>query len=137
MLANPNRRRAASLTIELLLLTPVLLTLVVAAVELSLLLAAHQKVEAASAVGARVAAQGGTREEVEKACAEALGRGRIAHAEVRCQLDGEDGLPLPHGSPIECTISVNATEVVPDLLAFIGISLKNTQISGRTLHRKE
>jgi hypothetical protein len=124
-------------TVEMLLLVPVLLAVIIAATELSLMTAAQQKLEAASAVGARVAAQGGDFNAVREAVADSLGRGKIARANVTARLLGDDDLPLPSGAPIEVMVSVQADEVVPDMLAVFGFSIKEVRLAGRTLLRKE
>lgn len=130
-------RRPGSLSVEMLLLAPLLIAVVVAVVEFSLVVVALQKLEAASAIGARVAAQGGNARSVREAVLRALGQGRIGKAEVVADLMGDDGYPLPSGSPVEVIVAVKAGEVVPDLLGFIGFSIKDMKLRGRTLLRKE
>jgi Flp pilus assembly protein TadG len=132
-----NRFRRGSLTIELLLLMPVLLALVVGAVEMSLLVASEQKLEAASATGARVAAQGGDQYAVNQAVQDALRHSKLAGAKVIVRLDDENGYPLPTGSTVEVRVQINANQSVPDLLGFIGFSIKKMTLSGHTAMRKE
>jgi hypothetical protein len=132
-----NLPRRGSLTIELLLLMPVLLALVVGAVEMSLLVASEQKLEAASATGARTAAQGGDQEAVRLAVREALAHSKLCGAEVIVRLDDENGYPLPSGSTVEVRVQINANQAVPDLLSFIGFSIKEMTLSGHTAMRKE
>lgn len=130
-------RRRASLTVELLLLAPVLLMVVAGAVQLSLLVVVSQKLDAASAAGARVAAQGGDREAVREAVSEALHRANISSAEVAASLVDKHGQPLPPGATVEVIVSASAGETVPDLLGFVGFSVKDVKLTGRTLLRKE
>lgn len=133
----PPARRKASLTVEMLLLTPILLMVVAGAVQMSLLVVASQKLEAASAVGARVAAQGGNKESVQLAVTEALTRANIAEADVAARLLDQDGQPLPPGATVEVEVTARAGNLVPDLLAVIGFSIQDMNLTGRTVLRKE
>ena len=61
------RRRGSILVVELMLVVPLVLVLILGTIEWALWLTAQQKLSVASRDGARVAATGGTLEEVEKA----------------------------------------------------------------------
>lgn len=67
-------RRHGSMSVELLLLLPILLMVLVAFVQFSLSIAATERLSHASQVGARMAAQGGSKIEVENAIRRALGQ---------------------------------------------------------------
>lgn len=135
--SNRPARRSGSLTVELLLIAPVLIAVIAAAVEIGLLFAATHRLEAASAVGARVAAQGGNDDDVARAVYDFLGNGALQEAEVCMVLLDEDRKPLSPGSFVDVIVKVKAGRVVPDLLSFIGLSIKDRTLSGHTRLRKE
>jgi len=72
--------RRATLIVELLLVLPIMLIFVFSMIEFSLVFAAREQLAAASRAGARVAAQGGSREEIRETIREILGKGRLGHA---------------------------------------------------------
>ncbi len=139
MRVNAPRRRArrAGAALELLLVLPVLLSLLVAMVEFSLLLVARQQLAGASREAARVAAQGGDLAAVQAAASLYLGTGNLANAQVLANLTDEGGMPLPSGAPVVVTVQVPATQAAPDLLAFVGLSLMDETLSAQTVMRKE
>jgi hypothetical protein len=134
-------RRCGYLLFELVLLFPVLLVLVLAAVEFGLLLQARQQLLAASREGCRVAAVGGSPQDVEDLTRRVLGSGRLGAAEIQITL--EDGTPLPAGQrvptgeAVAVWVRLPARYAVPDLLRFIGYSLRDDEIVGRTVMRCE
>lgn len=133
--------RSGYLLFELLLLFPVLLVLILAAVEFGMLLHARQQLIAASREGCRVAAVGGTQEDVAEMVRQVLGPGRLGDAEVHLTL--ADGTPvaspseIPTGEAVAVWVRLPARYAVPDLLRFIGYSLRDDQIIGRTVMRRE
>jgi len=131
------RNRRASHTIELLLLLPVLLAVVAAGVEFGLGIAAQQKLTAASALGARVASQQGDLAAVKSAVHAALGTGGWESAVIEANLSDASGAPLPSGADVVVIVTLDAGAVVPDMLGFVGLSLKGVRLTGRTLLRKE
>lgn len=140
MRVNTPRRRArrrASVALELLLVFPILLSLLLAMVQFSMLLAARQQLAGASREAARVAAQGGDLAAVQYAASLYLGQGNLSNAQVQAVLTDTTGMPLPSGAPVAVTVQVPANQAAPDLLAFIGVSLKNEVISAQTVMRKE
>jgi Flp pilus assembly protein TadG len=66
-------RRRAGAAIELLLVFPILLSILLAMVEFSMMLVARQQLAGASREGARVAAQGGDLPAVQATVAQYLG----------------------------------------------------------------
>src|SRR5947208_3221112 len=89
-------RRGGS-AIELLFALPVLLVVLFGTVEFAMVLIARQQLLAASREGARVAAQGGTADEVEDAVRTFLGQGSLSQATVASVLADDFGNPLPSG----------------------------------------
>ncbi len=130
-------RRPGSLTFELILILPILLVVVLALVEFSLILVARQHLTAASREGARVAAMGGTSAEVEAAARAVLGSGALSSAGVESVLVDDLGNPLPTGAPVQVVVSIPTAKVAPNLLAPIGFSIANDVIRTRTVMTKE
>jgi Flp pilus assembly protein TadG len=140
MPVNPPRRRArrrAGVTLELLLVFPILLALLLAMIQFSMLLVARQQLTGASREAARVAAQGGDLSAVQAAASLYLGQGNLSNAQVQAVLTDPAGLPLPSGAPVSVTVQVPAIQAAPDLLAFVGVSLKDEVLSAQTVMRKE
>src|SRR5436305_6480467 len=96
-------RRRAGVAVELLLVFPILLSLLLAMVQFSMLLAARQQLAGASREAARVAAQGGDRTAVQLAASLYLGQGNLSTAQVHAVLTEADGVPLPSGAPVAVT----------------------------------
>jgi hypothetical protein len=124
-----------------MLIFPILLGLLLAMIEFSMLLFSRQQLTAASREGARVASLGGELGDVERTIGWYLGNGRLGDAEVTMtdaagnQLATADA--VPSGEPIEVWVRLPANHAVPDLLRFIGYSIRNDEIVARTVMRKE
>ena len=134
------RRRTArkgSFTLELLFVLPILLAVLLGTIEFSMFGLARQQVVAASREGARVAALGGSDQDVLQAAQRFLGNGQLANATIQVGITDITGNPIPSGQPVQVTVSVPANLAAPDLLAFIGFSIKNETIAAQTVMRKE
>ena len=135
------RPRRGILAFELLLVLPILLIVVLAAVQFSLTLYARQQLVAASREGCRVAALGGNLTEVESTIRRTLGNGRLADADI--ELTDEtgkplsDGMILPSGDSVSVWLRLPTVHVVPDLLRFIGYSIQTDEMVARTVMRRE
>jgi Flp pilus assembly protein TadG len=129
--------RKGSFTLELLFVLPILMSILLGTIEFSLFGLARQQVVAASREGARTAALGGNSQEVQQAVQQYLGNGALANATVQASLTDALGNPIPSGQPVQVTVSLPANQAVPDLLAFIGFSIKNETIAAQTVMRKE
>jgi Flp pilus assembly protein TadG len=123
--------------VELLFALPVLLGVLLAVVEFSLVLTAQQQLLAASREGARVASQGGAQTDVVQAAQLVLGSGTLSSASVDAVLTDAMGQPLASGQPVSVLVSIPATKAVPDLLAFIGFSIAGDTLAGQSVMRKE
>lgn len=132
-----NRPRRGSMSVELLFALPVALIVFLAMIEFSQLLAARQQLQAASREGARVAALGGDEAEAEAAARRFLGAGALAAAEVVVTDTDNQGQPVPTGGPVSVRVSLPAPLAVPDLLAFIGFSIRGDTLVAQTVMRKE
>jgi hypothetical protein len=127
---HPSRRRGG-VTVEMMLLMPILMAILVAVVEMSMLVMATQEVSEASALGARLGSRGGSSEDVRAAICHALGNGRLREAEVAVVI------PPHSGEVVEVVVRIRADKAVPDVLRFIGFGLKGKELVGRTVLRKE
>ena len=89
-------RRSGSVAVELLLLSPIVIGLILAVIEISMMTAANEHLAAASREGCRVAALGGNVNEVQRAVYNHLGYGSLAQAQITIIFlqDGQ-GNPLP------------------------------------------
>lgn len=130
-------RRGGGVALEFILVLPILTGVVLAIVQMSMMSSARQRLVAASAQGARVAAQGGDIVDVDEAVRRHLGGGRLAAAEVRALLTDDDLRPLVTGDTVEVVVRIPAEKAVPDLLRFVGVSIKGRTLAGRTALRKE
>lgn len=137
----PAQRRRGVLAFELLLILPLLLLLILAMVQFSLTLHARQQLVAASREGCRVAALGGDQEAIENTIKRVLGNGRLADAEI--DVTDEAGTPItagqiiPTGEPISVWLRLPTVHVVPDLLRFMGYSIRKDELIARTVMRRE
>jgi len=131
------RRRRGTVAAELLLTLPILLTLLFGMIELGQFLVARQQLIVAGREGARVSALGGGRPQVEQTVMQFLGTGSLSGSGLQILLTDETGQTIPSGDPVEVDLSLPAIQAVPDLLPFIGFSLKDNFIVVRTIMKKE
>jgi hypothetical protein len=137
--APARRRRRATVTVELLLVLPVLLILLFGTIEFGMLLTARCELLAASREGARTASHGGgnrkaLNEEVRAAVREALGEGRLADADVDIFWSSEGRRKRrPERERVEVVVHVPARHVVPDLLGWAGVSIEKERLEAATV----
>jgi TadE-like protein len=135
------KRRSGSLTVEMIVVFPILLALLVGMIEFSMILFSRQQLTAASREGARVAALGGELSDVERTVVRYLGDGRLGDAQVIMTDAAGHHLAtadaVPSGEPVEVWVRLPANHSVPDLLAFLGYSIRNDEIVARTVMRRE
>jgi Flp pilus assembly protein TadG len=130
-------RRRGSLTVELLLVLPILLAILLAMFEFSALLVARQELLSASREGARVAALGGDENQVREAVSRALNAHYDQAVTVRTLLTDSSGEPVESGSPVVVRLELPTAAAAPDLLRFIGISIHGETIIAQATMRKE
>jgi len=134
-------RRRGVLALELLLILPILLLLVLAMVQFSLTLYARQQLVAASREACRVAALGGNLGDVEQMVHKVLGGGRIADAEIEMTDETGATVPsgraVPSGEAIAVWLRLPTAYAVPDLLRFVGYSIRGDELVARTMMRRE
>jgi hypothetical protein len=133
--------RRGSMTMELILLFPILMTLFLAMIEFSLILHSRQQLLAASREGARVAAIGADQQEIEQAVLRYLGSGRLGDSEVTItDFQGNElqaSQQVPSGEAVAVWVRLPTAHAVPDLLRFVGYSIRNDEIVARTVMRRE
>lgn len=128
-------------TVELLLTLPVLLIVVLAVVQFSMMLIATQAVGAAASVGVREAVlPGATAASVTTAVTGALAGFVFAGDETTTvYVNGMPAAPTTAVTGDEVTVSVKvaATKAAPNALSYIGISIASTDIQQTYVMRKE
>jgi hypothetical protein len=141
MIAPQRSSRRGSLTMELLLVLPVVVALLLGMIEFSMILFSRQQLLAASREGARVAALGGDKQDVKNAVRRYLGQGRLATTEVRLTDAAGDAIAsggaVPPGEAVEVWLRLPTNYAVPDLLKFVGFSIKRDELVARTVMRRE
>jgi Flp pilus assembly protein TadG len=126
-------RPGAIHAVEMLFVLPIVLVLIVAMVEFSMILSIDQQLAVASREGARVAAQGGSASEAEAAARLVLGGGSVGQQSVVTSQ-----LTAVSGDPVLVRVAIaDASTVVPNLLRFAGFSIKDKPLVGATAMRRE
>lgn len=144
-------RTGAALSLELIMVMPILLLVLLATVEFGILLMSSQGVGAAAAVGSRNAAlPSSSRASVVSAVDTALS-GYIwkNFRQVEVFVDSGSGFQkdtpvpgtllanAPSGSVVSVTVNVEMDEAAPDLLKYFGISLNGKYLTTTYVTRKE
>jgi hypothetical protein len=127
----------AILSVEMLLVFPVLFVLLLAIIEFSLLWSASHQVEAASATACRVATLPANdpvelEQSVCYAAQQALVKPRLIAAHRVLYTPGQIT-----GDPVTVAIQVPMRAAAPNLLALIGFDLNGRWIRAETVMRKE
>ena len=124
-------KRSGLFTVELIFVLPVLLLLVFALVELSMLLAAERKLAEVSGVVARTGALGGTDDDMTAVMKSAGGPKWADRLKLAVSPSSPDD--RHQGAPLEVTVSFPARYAGPNLLRSIGINLTTATLVGRTV----
>ncbi len=134
------------LTLEFVLIAPLLLVLVLAGVEFAAWLMATQAVSAAACVGARAASvTDATLATVEAAVAQALDDWKFGQAidPVAIKVTNQVGdmstdlADAQTGDMVKVIVSVDVVDAVPDLLNFFGVLLSGEKLTASCVARKE
>jgi hypothetical protein len=133
---NCTHPRRGSVSLETLILIPLGMALLLGVIEFGMLLANKTLVESATAQAGRVAAQGGSEQEIRAALKRVLGPQRFKLADVY-MTSTPDGTPLRTGDPVEVRVEILARDVVPNLLTFVGFGLGDHKLTGRAVLRME
>jgi len=133
-------RRGAA-TFELLLTLPVLLLVILAGVQFSMLLSSRQQLAGASREGARLAALGADQHQVEALVRQFLGDTRLKDAEVWLTNGAGEmvysGRQVPSGEAIQVWVKLPASKAAPNLLKWIGWKDDADEVVARTVMRRE
>jgi hypothetical protein len=140
------RRKGAVLSIELVMVLPILLVVLLASVEFGILLMATQGVGAAASVGARAAAiPSSSRTRVEAAVNAALD-GWVWQDEHEVVIFVNNNRVTPAddylasavtGDVVSVTVNVPMDQAAPDLLRYFGISIAGKELTTTYVTRKE
>jgi hypothetical protein len=135
--AGGRRRTGAILSVEMLLVFPVLFILLLAIIEFSLLWSGSHQVEAASATACRVATLPASdpvelEQFVRDAARQALVKPRLIAAHRVFYTPGQIT-----GDPVIVAIQVPMRAAAPNLLALIGFNLQGRWLRAETVMRKE
>ena len=128
---NPTKRAGFVSSAEVLFVLPVLLLIVFALVELSLLLAAERKLAEVSGVVARTGSLGGTTEDMEAVMKSAAGE--KWKDQVVLKVAPENPKDRIQGRQLDVTVTLPARYAGPNLLRSIGIDLTGATLVGRTV----
>src|SRR5262245_4353136 len=122
---NSGTRRRGLLAIEMLIALPIVLSLLLAMVQFSLLMSARQQVTNAAREGARVLALGGGGDEVRTTVDRYLGENV---AQINATLSDVNGEPIASGQPVEVTVTIPTRSLVPEMLGIIGFGLGDSKL---------
>jgi Flp pilus assembly protein TadG len=138
------RRRRGTVTTELMLTLPLLITMLFGTIQFSMVLFAKQQVQAAAWQGARTAARGGKQQDILQAVNHYLSGASLAGASVSLgQVDsdgnllGPDGNPLESGNPVTVEVDLPGASAAPGLLRAVGLRFLESTVVARTIMCKE
>ena len=136
--ACPEREpRRASTALELLFALPILVALIVAVFQFSMLVTAQHELAAACREGARAAARHHSEDEIRKIVRDFLGEGRLKCAKIHVCIRNDSHELVCSGEPVEVTMEIPTRVAVPNFLAFIGFGFGEDTLVARTVMRKE
>lgn len=132
---NTTRRRGIS-AVEVMLVLPILLLVLLAAIQFSETLTLEDRMAEASRQGARVAATGGDETAIRNAIQNVIGTSIYNQSTVTIgYVNTNDGV-AGHVS-VQVTVSVPAKNAAPNYLSIIGFDNSNDSIVGQTVMRME
>ncbi|REK27126.1 MAG: hypothetical protein DWQ42_07410 [Planctomycetota bacterium] len=141
------QRRRGVMSFELLLAIPVLLIVLIAGIEISQMLMAHQAIAAAAASGAREASMPGATETSVRAAVRRSVEGwrfepALADEDITIKAMSLDGMDIPlasaaSGDVVTVSIEIEVTDAVPDMLPSLGFSLAQRTLTAAAVLRKE
>ena len=124
-------------SVELIMVLPIVIFTFLAIVQFSQILAAEARLSGASREGARVAASGGSSQQIRKAVLAGLlpREHKLVQIETNA-LDSECApASIPPGSEVVVRVSVATRDVVPSALLLVLVN--NRELVGQTVMRKE
>lgn len=127
------RRLGAVLSMELVLVLPIMIAMICAMIEFGMLWSSGQRVKEAATAGCRTATfRGADEAAIRKSIEQTLGRKSLVAG-----YSLEINKPDPNSKEVAVTVSVPMKAAAPDLLAFIGFGLKQRAVTARTIMRCE
>lgn len=126
-------RRGALLSMELVLVLPIVMTLFLAMIEFSLLWSANQRVKEASTAGCRVATFTGSNLTAVREAVEFALQKQALVSNYKVDVDGGDC----SGEPISVTVHVPMQAASPDMLCMFGFQLSGRHLHAQTIMRRE
>jgi len=144
--SSARRRKGAVLSIELVMVVPILLSILLASVEFGILLMATQGVGAAANIGSRAAAVPSSNLASVNAAVNTALDGWVWQGEhevvifVNGQLVTSTNDRLASavtGDVVSVTVNVPMDEAAPDLLRYFGISIAGKELTTTYVTRKE
>jgi Flp pilus assembly protein TadG len=141
------RRRGAVLSVEWLLVFPILVAVMFAITEFSLLWSAKHLLEAATYAAAREASLPAFDEDARFAAAQTAAERILADPDFIDE-DLSDGINSGYefveydvgmhtGDPVVVSLSLPMEKAAPDLLRVIGISIQGKKLTAKTVMRRE
>ena len=145
---NQPRRRGVILSLELVMVLPILLLVILAIVEFSLLLISTQGVNSAAHMGVRTAALPSssyqTVEERVRRAAQCFNWSGKQNLVIFVDGTRDDGSVIPGpleraptGAEVSVTVSVPQSAAAPDLLRLVGLSMEDRVLTTSFVTRKE
>jgi Flp pilus assembly protein TadG len=124
-------RLGAVLSMELILVLPIVLGLVFSIIEFGMLWSSSQRVKDASTAGCRTASfRGADESAIRRAVEQTLGRpALIANYSIDVRQDVSN--------EVSVIVAVPMRSAAPDLLRFVGFALDGRRLSSQTVMRKE
>jgi Flp pilus assembly protein TadG len=126
-------RKGAVLSLELLLVLPILLVVCFAVVEFSMLLIAMQRVQTASSAACRIGTLPARNPDVQQQAMLAAAKAALGNPSLiaACQMPQSD-VGTYAGDPVVVVVSVPMTAAAPNLLKMMGFSLEGRQLVAQT-----
>jgi hypothetical protein len=125
-------RKGAVLSLELLLLFPVLWVVCFGFVEFSLLLIGMQRVQAASSAACRVGTLPAADLEAQQTAMNDAAKAALGRPSMVSSYQMQSQLGQYSGDPVQVEISVPMTSAAPNLLLIVGFNLEGRQLVART-----
>ena len=121
----------------MLMFFPILIALIFALTEFSLLWAANHTLKAASAAAAREASLPAVSEEARYAAAQQACERVLNDEDTMAAIEMNIDAGLHTGDPVTVDLACPMDAACPDLLAVIGISIKGRNLKAKTVMRRE
>jgi Flp pilus assembly protein TadG len=133
-----HHRRGAIFSIEMMMVLTILIPLMFALTEFSLLWSANHTLKAASYAAAREASLPAVSDEVREAAARAAAERVLGDEKfITAYVLSEFNPGLHTGDPVVVELQLPMTAAAPDLLAMIGISIDEKELRAQSVMRRE